>query len=90
MPLIGKAFKRLHYPIDVIGQCVRWYLVYALSLRNPEEMMAEHGVIITLTVLNRPGKPVRFTVSGPFQLFIKPCWYSFIEVEIAAFPLRLR
>jgi transposase-like protein len=41
MPLIRKTFKRLHYP----AQCVRWYLVYALSLRNPEEMMAERGVI---------------------------------------------
>ncbi|MFC0139411.1 IS6 family transposase, partial [Erwinia mallotivora] len=26
MPLIRKAFKRLHYPTDVIAQCVRWYL----------------------------------------------------------------
>lgn len=30
MPLIHKTFKRLHYPIDVIAQCVRWYLAYAL------------------------------------------------------------
>ncbi|MGL5388953.1 MAG: IS6 family transposase, partial [Enterobacterales bacterium] len=29
MPLIQKAFKRLHYPIDVIAQCVRWYLAYS-------------------------------------------------------------
>jgi len=40
MPLIRKAFKRRHYPIDVIAQCVRWYLTYALSLRNLEQMMA--------------------------------------------------
>jgi transposase-like protein len=40
MPLIRKALKRLHYPLDVIAQCVRWYLAYALSLRNLEEMMA--------------------------------------------------
>ena len=40
MPLIRYAFKRLHYPVN-IAQCVRWYLVYALSLRNLEEMMAE-------------------------------------------------
>ena len=31
MPLIRKAFKRLHYPIDAIAQCVRWYLAYAIS-----------------------------------------------------------
>ncbi|MDA5502290.1 IS6 family transposase, partial [Yersinia ruckeri] len=32
MSLIRKAFRRLHYPTDVIAQCVRWYLAYALSL----------------------------------------------------------
>ncbi|MFN1150057.1 IS6 family transposase, partial [Serratia liquefaciens] len=26
MPLIRNAFKRLHYPVDIIAQCVRWYL----------------------------------------------------------------
>ncbi|HFD3890699.1 TPA: IS6 family transposase, partial [Serratia marcescens] len=25
MPLIRKAFRRLHYPVDIIAQCVRWY-----------------------------------------------------------------
>jgi putative transposase len=53
MPLIRKAFKRLHYPVDVIAQCVRWYLTYALSLRNLEEMMAERGVIADHSTLHR-------------------------------------
>ncbi|MGL6011537.1 MAG: IS6 family transposase [Shewanella oncorhynchi] len=53
MPLIRKAFKRLHYPIDVIAQCVRGYLAYALSLRNLEEMMAERGVIVDHSTLHR-------------------------------------
>ena len=26
------AFQQLHYPVDIIAQCVRWYLAYALSL----------------------------------------------------------
>ncbi len=26
MSLIRKTFRRLHYPTDVIAQCVRWYL----------------------------------------------------------------
>ncbi|MEQ5056140.1 IS6 family transposase, partial [Klebsiella michiganensis] len=33
MSLIRKSFKRLHYPVDIIAQCVRWYLAYSLSLR---------------------------------------------------------
>jgi len=33
---IGKVLKRLHYPLDVILLCVRWYVAYSLSLRNLE------------------------------------------------------
>ncbi|MDE1480520.1 IS6 family transposase, partial [Xenorhabdus bovienii] len=43
MSLIRNVFKRLHYPVDIMAQCVRWYLAYALSLRNLEEMRAERG-----------------------------------------------
>jgi len=46
-------FKRLHYPVDVIAQCVRWYLAYALSLRNLEEMMAERGISVDHSTLHR-------------------------------------
>jgi putative transposase len=53
MPLIRKALKRLHYPVDVIAQCVRWYLAYALSLRDLEEMMAERGILVDHSTLYR-------------------------------------
>ena len=46
MPLIRRAFKRLHYPVDIIAQSVRWYLAYSLSLRNLEEIMAERRIIV--------------------------------------------
>ena len=35
--------KRLHYPIEVMLVCVRWYAAYPLSLRQIEEMRAERG-----------------------------------------------
>ncbi|WP_260467008.1 IS66 family transposase, partial [Enterobacter cloacae] len=53
MSLIRKAFKRLHYPVDIIAQCVRWYLAYSLSLRNQEEIMAERGIIVDHSTLHR-------------------------------------
>jgi len=28
------VLKRLHYPLDVILLCVRWYVTYSLSLRD--------------------------------------------------------
>ncbi|MFC0690980.1 IS6 family transposase, partial [Paraburkholderia humisilvae] len=30
---LGNVLKRLHYPLDVILLCVRWYVTYSLSLR---------------------------------------------------------
>lgn len=53
MSLIQKSFKRLHYPVDVIAQCVRLYLAYALSPRDLEEMMAERGILVDHSTLHR-------------------------------------
>ncbi|KHJ65682.1 integrase, partial [Pantoea rodasii] len=53
MSLIQKSFKRLHYPTNIIAQCVRWYLAYALSLRNLEKMMAERGIVVDHSTLHR-------------------------------------
>lgn len=53
MPLIQRAFQRLHYPVDIIAQCVRRYLAYALNLRNIEEMMAERGITFDHSTLHR-------------------------------------
>lgn len=38
---------------DIVIQCVRWYLAYALSLRNLEEIMAERDVIVDHSTLHR-------------------------------------
>ena len=35
------VLKRLHFPLEIMLVCVRWYAAYPLSLRNLEEMMAE-------------------------------------------------
>lgn len=53
MPLIRKALKRLHYPVDIIAQCVYGYLAYALSLGYLENIMAEHGIIVDHFTLHR-------------------------------------
>src|SRR3978361_1552984 len=50
---IGKVLKRLHYPLDVILLCVRWYVAYSLSLRNLEEMMAERGIEVDHSTVHR-------------------------------------
>ena len=50
---LRKVIKRLHYPLEVMLVCVRWYAVYPLSLRNLEEMMAERGVIVDPATVHR-------------------------------------
>jgi putative transposase len=50
---IGKVLRRLHYPLDVILMCVRWYVAYGLSLRNLEEMMAERGIDVDHSTVHR-------------------------------------
>ena len=40
------VIKRMHYPLEVMLTCVRWYVSYPLSFRHLEEMMEEHGVVV--------------------------------------------
>ncbi|HEY5580667.1 MAG TPA: IS6 family transposase [Rhodoferax sp.] len=48
---LNKVLKRLHYPLEVMLACVRWYVAYPLSLRHVEEMMQERGAIKMLPML---------------------------------------
>ncbi|AKK25012.1 IS6 family transposase [Pandoraea oxalativorans] len=50
---IAKVLKRLHYPLEVMLQCVRWYVAYSLSSRDLEEMMAERGVAVDHSTIHR-------------------------------------
>ncbi len=47
------VIKRLHFPLEVMLVCVRWYAAYPLSLRNLEEMMAERGVFVDHATVHR-------------------------------------
>ncbi len=51
MPTI--SFKGRHFQHDMILQSVRWYLAYALSYRDIEEMMAERGFTVDHSPINR-------------------------------------
>ena len=43
---LRKILKRLHYPLEVMLVCGRWYAAYPLSWRHLEEMMQERGVFV--------------------------------------------
>jgi len=46
-------FKWHHYQGEIIVLCVRWYLRYALSYRDLEEMMSERGLRVVHTTIYR-------------------------------------
>src|ERR1700733_6438038 len=52
-PALARVLRRLHYPLDVILTCVRWYVAYPLSLRHLEEMMAERGISVDHSTVHR-------------------------------------
>ncbi|STV77884.1 tranposase [Klebsiella variicola] len=45
-----KCLQAAALSVDIIAQCVRWYLAYALSLRNLEEM---RGIVVDHSTLHR-------------------------------------
>ena len=51
--MLRRVFKRLHYPIEVILVCVRWYVAYPPSLRHLEEIMAERGITVDHSTIHR-------------------------------------
>src|SRR5450830_1577773 len=50
---LSNVLKRLHYPLEVMLTCVRWYAAYPLSLRHIEEMMQERGVFVDHATVHR-------------------------------------
>ena len=50
---LRKVIKRMHYPLEVMLVCVRWYEAYPMSLRHIEEMMAERGVFVDHATVHR-------------------------------------
>lgn len=50
---LRRVIKRLHFPLEVMLACVRWYAAYPLSLRTLEEMMAERGVAVDHATVHR-------------------------------------
>jgi IS6 family transposase len=46
VPALRSSFAGFRYPPDVILVAVRWYLRYALSYRDVDELLAERGVIV--------------------------------------------
>src|SRR5215472_16158228 len=49
----SNPFKWRHFQAEIILLCVRWYLRYALSYRDLEEIMQERGLRVDHTTIYR-------------------------------------
>lgn len=47
------SFKGRHFQKEMILQSVRWYLAYALSYRDIEEIMSEWGFVVDHSTIQR-------------------------------------
>jgi len=50
---VENPFKGRHFQADIILICTRWYLRYALSYRDIEELMTERGLSVDHTTIYR-------------------------------------
>jgi transposase-like protein len=74
---LRRVIKRLHFPLEVMLVCVRWYAAYPLSLRHIEEMMAERGVLVDHATVHRWAMkmlPVLAAVLRRRKLPVGPSW----------------
>ena len=68
--------QRMHYPLEVMLVCVRWYAAYPLSFRNIEEMMAERGVFVDHSTLHRWSMKVLPVLAAAFRRRKRPVGLS--------------
>ena len=73
---VRQVLKRLHYPIEVMLVCVRWYAAYPLSLRQIEEMMAERGVFVDHATVHRWSIKILPVLAALFRRRLRPVGMS--------------
>jgi len=66
-------FKWRHFQADLILLCVRWYLRYALSYRDLEEMMLERGLHVDHTTIYRWVQDYSPEIEKRCRSYLKVC-----------------
>ena len=70
--VLRRVVRRMHYPLEVMLVCVRWYAAYPLSFRQIEEMMAERGVLVDHSTLHRWSIKMLPVLAVAFRLRKRP------------------
>ena len=78
---LQKVLKRLHYPLEIMLTCVRWYVAYPLSLRHIEEMMHERGVFVDHTPIHHWALKILLVLAAAFRHRKRPVGNSWRRDE---------
>ena len=70
------SFKGAHFPQEIILMGVRWYVAYPLSTRHVEELMAERGVKVDHSTINRWTITYSPLLEEAFHRRKRPVWVS--------------
>src|SRR6516225_2034608 len=70
------SFKGAHFPKEVILMGVRWYVAYLLSTRHVEELLAERGVDVDHSTINRWTVKYSPLLEAAFHRRKRPVWLS--------------
>jgi putative transposase len=70
------SFKGAHFPQDIILMGVRWSIAYPLSTRHVEELMAERGVAVDHSTINRWVITYSPQLEDAFHRRKRPVWVS--------------
>src|SRR3989449_1767142 len=70
------SFKGAHFPQEIILMGVRWYVAYPLSYRHVEELMAERGVEVDRSTINRWVIKYSPLLEAAFHRRKRPVWVS--------------
>ena len=73
---LRKVIKRMHYPLDVMLTCVRWYVAYPLSLRHIDEIMAQRGVCVDHATVHRWAMKILPILAAVFRRRKRPVGLS--------------
>ena len=64
---LNTVIQWLHYPLEIMLACVRWYVAYHLSLRHVEEMMQERGIFVDHSIVHRWAVKILPVISVVFR-----------------------
>jgi transposase-like protein len=73
---MASSFKGAHFPPELILMGVRWYVAYPLSTRHVKELMAERGVDVDHSTMNRWVSTYSPQLEDAFHQRKRPVWIS--------------